>query len=592
MSWRIREEAILSSGLTSADLAQNFGVPEWIAKILHHRMRHWGDQSLDAVKRFLEPSLKNLPDPFSLPDMDQAAERLSEAVVEGQKIAIYGDYDVDGTVGSAIMRRFLRRLGVEPTIYQPDRQKEGYGINRAAVERLAEEGNQLMIAVDCGITSVAEVECANELGMDVIICDHHEPKATLPAAYAVLDHKRADNESPIRSLSGAGVAFYLCIGVRSVLRDIGHFEEKGIKEPDIRELLDLVALATVADMVPLVDENRILLKFGLEKMRKNPCIGIRELLRVAGVNHEEVSAYHLGFVLGPRINASGRLGSANGALELLSTDDPAHARVLAEKLHGVNDERVQLQNQMAEVALAQAASVLNEKGQDWPALVLCDDDWHEGVIGIVASKVMEKYHRPVVILTGTTHGGYAKGSARAVSGYDLLAAMEACAGLLRTFGGHKAAAGLTVEKANLESFREAFAEAVGAQALGATDGKSRLLPKQVVADCTLENDDELTTEAVGQLDRLAPFGMGNAEPVVVISGWKISGFKTLKERHLKIQFNTKQNKSLEGFWANGSGRLEGQEAGEVEIICLPQINSFRNLNRLELKIKDIRALPT
>ena len=190
---------------------------------------------------------------------------------ERQKIAIYGDYDVDGTVGSAVMRRFLRAFGLEPTVYQPDRQKEGYGVNLAAVEKLAAEGHALLIAVDCGITSVSEVERANELGMDVIICDHHEPKEQLPPAYAVLDHRRSDNQSAIQSLSGAGVAFYLCIGARSILRDIGYFEENSMKEPELRDLLDLVALAAVADMVPLVDENRILLKFGLEKMRKNPC---------------------------------------------------------------------------------------------------------------------------------------------------------------------------------------------------------------------------------------------------------------------------------------------------------------------------------
>jgi len=593
MSWKIREEAVLKSGLTPADLEQALSLPHWIAVILHHRMRSWGDQSLDAVKRFLEPSLKFLPDPFSLPDMDRGAERLAEAITEGQKIAVYGDYDVDGTVGSAVLRRFLRRLGVEPTIYQPDRQKEGYGINRAAVERLAEEGHQLMIAVDCGITSVAEVERANELGMDVIICDHHEPKEILPPAYAVLDHRRADNESAIQSLSGAGVAFYLAIATRSMLRDIGHFdpENGSVKEPDIRELLDLVALAAVADMVPLVDENRILLKAGLDKMRKNPNLGIRELLRVADIKPEEVAAYHLGFVLGPRINASGRLGSANGAMELLTTDDPEEARALAEKLHGVNAERIELQNEVVDEALAQAALKI-EANPEIPALVLIGDGWHEGVIGIVASKVVERYQRPVAMITFATHSGFGKGSVRGIPRLDMLSAMEAGAAHLKGFGGHKAAAGLSLEKNEIEAFTDAFVNAIGDQASVLTEGKSRLLPREVVADLVLENDDALTAESVAMLDRLAPFGIGNAEPVVVVSGWKIAGSKTLKERHLKIQFTTQQNKSLEGFWANGSGRLSVPEATEVDIICLPQINSFRNLNRLELKIKDIRAART
>jgi len=592
MSWKIREESVLESGITPGDLAQSLQLPIWIARILHHRMRHWSDQSFEAVKRYLEPSLKNLPDPFSLPDMDQGADRLAEAIVEGQKIAVYGDYDVDGTVGSAIMRRFLRMLGVEPTIYQPDRQKEGYGVNQAAVERLAEEGHKLLITVDCGITNVKEVARANDLGMDVIICDHHEPKEELPAAYAVLDHKRADNESSIKSLSGAGVAFYLCMATRSVLRDIGHFEEHGIKEPDIRELLDLVALATVADMVPLVDENRVLLKYGLDRMRRFPNLGIRELLRVAGVNHEEVAAYHLGFVLGPRVNAAGRLGSANGALELLTTDNPDEAKAMAEQLHAVNQERVRLQGEVTEEALAQAEKMLLERGEDLPALVLAGENWHEGVIGIVASKVVERFHRPVAMITFATHSGWGKGSVRGFSQLDMLAALESAAGYLKSFGGHKAAAGLNVEREKIEDFRLAFSEAIGGQAMRLSDGKGRLLSKEITADCSLESDDELTPEAVAMMEKLAPFGMGNPEPVVVISGWKINGMKTLKERHLKIQFTTKLNKSLEGFWANGTGRLNENESGMVDIICLPQINSFRNLKKLELKIKDIRAFPT
>lgn len=591
MSWKIREEGSLSSGLTPADLAANLNLPHWIATILHHRMKNWGDQSLEAVKRFLEPSLKFLPDPFSLPDMDQGADRLAEAIVEGQKIGIYGDYDVDGTVGSALMRRFLRRLGCEPVVYQPDRQKEGYGVNQGAIERLAEEeGVQLLIAIDCGITSVKEIERANELGMDVIICDHHEPKEILPPAYAVLDHKRADNESSIRSLSGAGVAFYLAIATRSVLRDIGHFDPEGgsHKEPDIRELLDLVALATVADMVPLVDENRILLKAGLDKLRRSPSVGLKELLRVAGVNHEEASPYHLGFILGPRINASGRLGSANGALELLSTDDPAEATRLAEMLNEVNLERMRLQGEVADAALAQAEELVNAKGADWPALVLYGAEWHEGVIGIVASKVVERFQRPVAIITFATHTGLGKGSVRGFGSLDMTKALEDCAELLNGFGGHKAAAGLSLKKENIELFRDAFAAAVEAQVSALTDGKAKLLPREVTADVALA-DEDLNTAAVTLLDKLSPFGIGNAEPVVLVSGWKVAGIRTLKERHLKIQFTGAQNKSLEGFWANGVDKKLAEDVGEVEIICLPQINTFRNLNRLELKIKDIRG---
>lgn len=590
MTWRTRDIESLSTGLLPEDLSRELNLPLWLSTVLHHRMKNWSDPSVEAAKRFLDPSLKNLPDPFSMNDMDQGADRLAEAIVQGETIAIYGDYDVDGTVGSALMRRFLRRLGVEPIVYQPDRQKEGYGVNISAMDLLAEKGAKLLLTIDCGITSVKEVERANELGMDVIICDHHEPKEILPPAYAVLDHKRADNTGPIQSLSGAGVAFYLAMATRSVLRDIGHFdpENGGQKEPDIRELLDLVALAAVADLVPLVDENRILVKAGLEKMKKNPNPGIRALLDVAGVKPDEVSAYHLGFILGPRINASGRLGSANGALELLSTDDLAQAQELAAHLDGVNAERMQLQSDVSDSALAQAADLIKKYGDDLPAFVLHTDEWHEGVIGIVASRVVEKYHRPTAMITFATHTGLGKGSVRGVSGMDMTGLLESCSELLAGFGGHKAAAGLSLKKENIEKFRETFAAKAGERALELTDGKSKILSRETIADIVLSDDSELSKESVEFLEKLAPFGMGNAEPVLMISGWKIAGMRTLKERHLKLQFTSPQNKSMEGFWANGVGRVT-EQMESVDIACSAQINTFRNLNKVELKIKDIRA---
>lgn len=591
MSWRLREQGDLASEVLVPKLSSQFRIPEWVARILANRMEHWSDRSIDAVQRFLEPSLKHLPDPFTLPDMDRAAERLAEAIVESQIIAIYGDYDVDGTVGSAILARFLRALGVEPIIYQPDRQREGYGVNVGAIETLARQGVQLLLTVDCGITSVTEIERANALGMDVVICDHHEPKEVLPPAYAVLDHKRKDNEGPIRSLCGAGVAFYLAIGTRSMLRDIGHFDADGggKKEPDVREWLDLVALSIVADLVPLVDENRILLRAGLERMRRTPCIGIRELLRVAGIKPEEVSPYHLGFILGPRINASGRLGTANAALELLSTNDPIRARELAEHLDGINEERVNLQAEVAAEALAQAERFIQQKGDDTPALVLFSDNWHEGVIGIVASKVVEKYHRPVAIITGATHTGLGKGSVRGVNRVDVTKALEVCADLLKGFGGHKAAAGLTIEPKEIDQFRTRFEGAIESQVSEITKGSSKVLAREVLADAILESDEELTKDAVEFLEKLGPFGIGNPEPVLILSGWKINGVKVLKERHLKIQLQSQQNRGMEGFWANGSERWDSKELVSVDIACFPQINTFRNLNRLELKIKDMRA---
>lgn len=589
MQWQHLELSDLATGLSAEALAQELKVPLWVAKILHRRMQSWSDQSLPAVKKFLEPSLKNLPDPFLLPDMDRAAERVAEAICNGESITIYGDYDVDGTVGTAVLRRFFRMLGVEARVYQPDRSREGYGLNYSAVEKLAEEGTQLLITVDCGIASVKEVARANELGMQVIICDHHEvPETGMPEAYAVLDHKRKDNDGPIHSLCGAGVGFYLCMAVRAMLRDIDYFSHEGAgkTEPDLRKLLDLVAVATLADMVPLVEENRILVVYGLEKLRRAPSVGLLELCKAAGVNPADVGSYHVGFVIGPRINASGRLGSANAALELLSTDDAAEARILAEKLDGMNEERMAVQASVAKAALAQAEAMVQAaraEGKDLPALVLAGEDWHEGVIGIVASRVVETYHRPTAVITFATHTGKGKGSARSAGNIDLVSAMEQCAQDLMGFGGHKAAAGLSLDRGCLGSFRENFAEAVRAQMTNPSQ-----FEKELLLDAVLTPVDTMNFETISYLEKLGPFGIGNQEPVVAVNGWTVEGGKQIKERHVKVQFNGGTTR-VEGFWSNAWDKFQFVPEQKVDIAFCPQISTFRGQRKIELRVRDIRA---
>ena len=578
-----------SLDFTISDLQEKYGIPEWVASVLFHRAAQWNDRTRTAIERYLEPSLKYLPDPFTLPDMDRASERLAEAIHQKENIVIYADYDVDGTVGAAVLRRFLRHFDIEPVIYQPDRQKEGYGINAAAVEDLAGRGCSLLIAVDCGITSIKEVAIANSLGLDVIICDHHEPKEVLPEAYAVLDHKRKDNEGAIHSLSGAGVAFYLALATRSLLRDVDFFGQEGAPaEPDLRQLLDLVALATVADLVPLIEENRVLVKVGLEKMRKNPVLGLRELLSVAEIDPKLVEVYHLGFILGPRINAAGRLGSANAALELLTTENPEEARKLAVQLDAVNKERIEILREVTEDALNKASLFLEIHGADAPALILHSEDWHEGVIGIAAARVLEKYHRPVVMITFATHNGKGKGSIRGIPRLDLMVALDSCAEFLLGYGGHKVAAGLSLERVHLENFTTGFLAAVGDQVLALTGNSAKVLLKNVFADTQLSGDEEITERAIQFLEKLQPFGMGNPEPVVILSNWKISGYRVLKERHLKLQLEHLRQGSIEGFWANGVEHYNQKQEDIVDIACLPQINNFRNKKSLELKIKGIR----
>jgi single-stranded-DNA-specific exonuclease len=590
--WIQREKSNLPSGISAEAIASKKQLPLWVAEILQQRMCHWTDSSWEAIDRFLSPSLRQLPDPFSLPDMDRGAERLAHALTEKQKVVIFADYDVDGTVGAAVMARFLRSFGLSPKIYQPDRQKEGYGINREALRSFVEEGFELLIAIDCGITSVEEVKEAEANGLNVIICDHHEPKEILPPAYAVLDQKRKDNEGPIRSLSGAGVAFYLAMATRALMRDAGLFEpesEMGWSEPDIKEYLDLVAVAAVADLVPLVEENRILVHFGLEKLRKRPNVGLAALFRVMGVKQEEASTFHLGFQIGPRINAAGRLGSANGALQLLLTDDEAEADRLASVLHETNAERIAVQGRVLEEAIKQASQILEEAADSEAALVVVGEDWHEGVIGIVASKLVDRFHRPALVITFATKNGRGKGSARAGSVLDLQPALAAANAHLVAWGGHRAAAGLSIEREELASFRRVFCEAVESQVKELTEGKLSVLPRITKVDAVLKDEQDLNESSVAWLERLAPFGMANPEPTILLKGWRLTGTKVLKERHLKVKLasTTVGGREWEGFWPMGVEKTSTDQ-GSVDVFCRPEFNFFKNRRSLEFKIKDIR----
>ena len=578
--WIDKSESASGIALSAEEIKKNFGLPIWVANVLRQRMNGWLDPSLSAVEKFLKPTLKNLPDPFSLPDMREAAECVADAIESEAPIAIFGDYDVDGTVGTALLRRFFRMLGVDPRVEQPDRKLDGYGMNLRAVERLAAEGIQLLITVDCGISNYREVSRANELGLTVVVCDHHEVPENMPPAAAVLDHKRKDNNGPIRSLCGAGMGFYLALAVRSVLRERGFFHEK--PEPDLRELLDLVAIATVADMVPLVDENRILVQVGLEKIRKNPIVGVRELLAVANIKQNSVTPYHIGFIIGPRINASGRLGSASTALALLSSDDAIEARELATILHSVNDDRKELQSAVLEEAKTQAKNF-----SDSSAMVLAGDDWHEGVIGIVASKIVEESNRPALLITFATQTGVGKGSVRAGNKIDALKALETCRDLLEGFGGHKAAAGLSIKKENLEKFREQFCAAVTAQIEEMHGSGITQIPVEVLVDGAVKGAD-LTEEQILLLGNVGPFGMGNPEPVFASYGLRVKEKRWLKERHLRLTMLTSDNKQVEGIWFGAVDKLK--DVPElIDVAFIPGISTFRDRNNVELRIKEIRA---
>lgn len=491
----------------SLKLAQQHDLPEVVASLLASR----GVPS-SQVKDFLSPSLKQLPDPSVFKDMDVATERLYQAVSEGQKIAIFGDYDVDGSCATAILLRYFRGLGLDPILYIPDRLTEGYGPNEVAMERLKSQGAEVLITVDCGSVAFAPMSKAKELGIDVIVTDHHQTETKLPDVCAVINPNRFDETLEYGYLCGAAVAFMLCVSLNRKLRDSGYFAK--IKEPNLTDLLDLVAVATVCDVVPLVGVNRMLVERGLKVLATRRNIGLRALSDVAEIN-ERPRSFHLGFMLGPRINAGGRISKCTLGAELLAATDLTKAEKLADELNELNIQRREIEALVLEQAQEQAEL---EMKQDPFALVLSGEGWHPGVIGIVASRIKDQFNRPTFIIGLDENVG--KGSGRSVSGIDLgQAVMRARkAELLVAGGGHKMAAGLTVEKEKLAAFKDFLEKDVASQAGEA--GKSAFIPR-IKVDALLS----VQGAKIGLLDsleQLEPFGMGNPEPKFVIKDAKVA----------------------------------------------------------------------
>lgn len=489
-------------------LARELNLPEPLAALLIQR----GHSDPDAAKRFLRPSLSELADPLSLAGMGQAVETVAAAVRAGKTILVHGDYDVDGQCASALLTRALRQAGASVMTFLPHRLRDGYDFGTAGLNAAVDAKASLIITVDCGITATETVHAARAAGIGVVVTDHHLPGSELPAANAVVNPQRSDDRSSLKMLCGSGVAFKLVQALVPVL---------GLPPNLPFHLLDYVALATVADLVPLVGENRILVKHGLKLLSEPRWPGLRSLLRVTGLLGREVKASHLGFMLGPRLNAAGRVGDAADGLRLLLTDDPAEAERLAGKLEILNTERQALDQQILEVVLKQVeASDLDRTA----GFVLAGEGWHPGVVGIVASRVVERYGRPTFIIA--LDGDIGKGSGRSISRYDLHAALVGCGDLLERYGGHHMAAGLTILRTQLSAFQQRFQEL----ALEQLD-PGQLGPEQRV-DLEVRVGD-LTTGLERLCRYLEPCGMGNPGPVFGVRGARFSERKRVGERHLK-----------------------------------------------------------
>ena len=559
------------------ETAYKHNMPKPVAELMLKK----GISSPDDIENFFNGSLKSLRNPFEISDMEKAAERIAKAVMNHERICIYGDYDVDGITATALLYIFLMQCGANVSYYIPNRLEEGYGLNKEAVKEIAARKTNLIITVDCGISAVQEVLEASIHGMDIIITDHHQPSKELPvAAYAIINPMREDDTYPNKTLAGVGVAFKTVMALRFVLKKYDFFKQE---VPNIRNLLDIVTLGTIADVMPLVDENRIFVRHGLELMSgENVRIGIDELKKtVENLSaSKKMKTSNIGFQLAPRINAMGRMASSEKSFKLLVTQNRSEAKQLALELDNENKYR-----QMIERDILQQTYDLIEKNQYaelQSGLVIASDNWHPGVIGIVASRVVDKYFKPTVILT--EDNGVYKGSARSIPGFHLYDGLSSLSDILISFGGHKYAAGVKLEKKNLEEFRNRFNEVVK------TSLKEEDFIPEIYIDAEIDSKD-ITNEVMQWLEKLEPYGQGNKEPVFFMKKvfkYQVETFVGKNFNHLKcvfeknglifeeIGYNMKEYKSLMA------------ENDKFDILFSLVHNTWKNTKVIQLNLKDIK----
>jgi single-stranded-DNA-specific exonuclease len=549
-------------------LCRELGVPPLLARLLAAR----GITTPAAANGFLNARLsEHLRSPMLFRHMPAAAERVLRAMNSGERIGIYGDYDVDGISGSAILVRFLRALGHEPALYIPHRLRDGYGVSAAGVRTLAAAGARVMITVDCGGVSHREITLAATLGMDTIVCDHHQVSGTPLPAHAVLNPIEADAGFPFRGLCGAGVAFYLALGIRLRLREAGH-----TNLPDLRRYLDLVTLGTIADIVPLVEENRVLVKHGLRELMQTQRPGLVALKAVSGVT--DVSTSVVGFRLAPRLNAGGRLADATRAVELLTTEDRARAEELAADLDQENRARQTIEQEILQEALFQVErdGYLAERR----SIVLASSGWHPGVIGIVASRLVDRFYRPTVLLAVDAETGVARGSGRSIRGLNLYGALQACRHLVEGFGGHRMAAGLSIRQEQIPAFTEHFEAAV----------RAATRPEDFIPETTVDAElsfAEIGDRLVQDLAQLEPHGPGNPEPVFLTRGVTVMSHRIVGESHLKLYLRHGDRPlSAIGF---GMADLPLENGASLDILFSPELNEWNGSTSLQLRLRDLRA---
>ncbi len=558
--WRVATPRL--EGQTALEKA---GFPSLLSSILSAR----GISQPDQARNLLTPGSDPILSPFLLKDMDLAAARVRAALEQKEVIAVYGDYDVDGITSTCLLTQFLRRRGGRVIPYIPCRLEEGYGLNLEAVQNLAQQGVRLIITVDCGITAIEETRLAGQLGMEVVITDHHTCKDTLPPAVAVVDPHRPDCTYPFKGLAGVGVALMLAMAVS------GEEERANV----LNDFSDLAAIGTVADVMPMTGENRTIVSLGLSKLNRPKRPGLASLLRCVGLEDKTVTSVSVGYTLAPRLNASGRLGRAEVAVELLLTQDPARADELAAELCELNRERQGLESDI----FHQCVHHLTAAPQQG-AIVLAASQWHQGVVGIVASRLAEKYACPCFMIC--LDQGIGKGSCRSWGGVNLFELLSSCSHLLENFGGHALAAGFTVREENIPALAQALRQGVTSCCQGAE------LPSVLEVDMAVQPH-MLTVAAVEALDLLEPCGTGNPRPVLLLQGAQVHTLSQVgRGRHLKMKLEAR-GISLDAIWFSADAEETGLYPGcRVDVVFYPQINEFRGRRDLQLQIVDLRVVPS
>ena len=551
-------------------LTKELGINPVTSQILINR----GITETGAAKSFLFPSLKNLHNPFLLKDMTKAVDRTIKAINDGEKITVYGDYDADGITSTALLVKFLSETHKDVSYYIPDRVTEGYGLNKNAIDRIKGDGTRLIISVDCGVSDIEEVKHAQSSGVDIIILDHHEVPLTIPECVAVINPNRDNCAFPFRYLAGVGVAFNFIIALRGKLRGLGFWKDGNY--PNLRDYMDLVAIGTIGDLSPLVDENRIFAKIGLEIINEGKRTGLNALRKQCGLESDLIDSDAASFSLIPKINAAGRVGSPEYAVRLLLTNDMGEAERIAAKLDEYNKER---QN-MERVILDDVIELINSKtGTDkMNSVVFASSKWHPGVIGIVSSRIVDMYYLPTFLIS--LKDGIGKGSGRSIAEFNLYHGLkESCSSLLLSYGGHRYAAGISIKEEDIDKFSDALAGAINKDC----DDLAFVRKTLIDAECTLN---EISYDLISQIEMLSPFGNYNPEPILTAKNVKIVSLTTVGNNHLKMRLKG-NGTDYDSIWFGGGQFSDTLSGSTVDIAFTPKINNWRGESRIQLKIKDI-----